>query len=116
MGCSGSRDRIQTVEGAHAEENYCFSGECAIKLHSVEYRTFQAAVKRFGYRINMTEEHMQAIAQDINLDVNKMKNDAKSAHAIAYLDKDFSYTENKHNVENLILIGWLLCKHWSDQT
>ena len=59
---------------------------------------------------------MRAISEQINLDVDRMKNDAKSAHAIAYLDKDFAYTDNEHNVENIMLIGWLLCKHWSDET
>ena len=116
MGCTSSRDSVPFVEGAHAEESFCFAAECGIKIHSVEFREFQAAVKRFGYRIDMTEEHMRAIAPEIHLDVDQMMNDSMSAYAVAYLDKEFSYKEGKHNVENLTLIGWLLCKHWNDET
>ena len=45
-----------------------------------------------------------------------MKSDPKSPYAVLYLDKDFAYTGGTHNIDNLILIGWLLCKHWSDET
>ena len=45
-----------------------------------------------------------------------MLSNPMSAYAIAYLDKEFSYKYGKHNIENLTLLGWLLCKHWSDET
>ena len=64
----------------------------------------------------MTEQHVRVIAPQINLDYDKMKNDPKSAYAMAYLDKDFAFAEGQHNVENIILLGWLLCKHWDDET
>ena len=72
MGACGSRDRVPTIEGASTEENFAFKVECAIKLHSVEFRTFQAAVKRFGYRMDLNDEHLRAIAPEINMDYEKM--------------------------------------------
>ena len=33
-----------------------------------------------------------------------------------YLDREFAFAGGSHNVENLVLLGWLLCKHWSDDT
>ena len=64
----------------------------------------------------MTVEHMRSVAPQINLDVHKMLNEPKSAHAVAYMDKEFAYADGSHNVENTILMGWLLCKHWDDET
>ena len=45
-----------------------------------------------------------------------MYSNPKSPYAIAYLDKDFSHQEGRHQIEQLVLIGWLLCTHWSDET
>ena len=59
---------------------------------------------------------MRAIAMEIRLDVDAMKDDPKSPWAIAYLDTDFAYQNDRHSVDRLILIGWLLCSHWSDET
>ena len=86
MGACGSRDRVPNIEGAHGDEQYCFMVECGIKLQGIEFRSYQAAIKRFGYRINMNIEHLRAIAPEINLDVDKMLGDPKSAYAIVYQD------------------------------
>merc|ERR1719296_239220 len=45
-----------------------------------------------------------------------MKANPKSPWATAYLDKDFAFQDGRHQVDQLILIGWLLCTHWSDET
>ena len=45
-----------------------------------------------------------------------MQADRNKGQALCYLDQKFAYKNGKHNVENLILIGWLLCKHWNDQS
>ena len=116
MGACVSRDRVPTVEGAHVRENFCYQAEAKLGLYRVEFRTYQAAIKRFGYRIDLTEQHLRAIAPEIRLNVDEMKNDPKSAFAIAYLDTGFAYKEGRHQVEELILIGWLLCTHWSEET
>ena len=48
-------------------------------------------MKRFGYRVDLKESHLRAIAQEIRLDVDAMKDDPKSPWAVAYLDADFAY-------------------------
>jgi len=45
-----------------------------------------------------------------------MKSDPTSPYAQVYLDKEFAFAGGSHNVDNLILLGWLLCKHWSEET
>ena len=45
-----------------------------------------------------------------------MKNAAQSPQAICYLDQEFAFKDGKHDVENLILLGWLLCKHWDEES
>ena len=114
--CCTTRDRVPIVEGAPDEENFCFRLECGIKLHQIEYRDFQAAIKRFGYRINMTESHLRAIAPELHIDVDHLHHNSHGAQATAYFDSDFAYQGGHHNVENLQLMGWLLCKHWNDDT
>ena len=116
MGACTSRDRVPQIDGAHAAEQYCFGVECGIKLQNVEFRSFQAAIKRFGYRIDMNVEHMRAISSEINLDVEKMINDPKSAYAIVYQDDKFVYEGEKYNIDNMIALGWLLCRHWNEET
>jgi len=59
---------------------------------------------------------LKAIAPEIRLDVEKMKADPNSAYAIAYLDSSFAFKDNRHQVEKLIIMGWLLCTHWSEET
>ena len=115
MGVCTSRDRVPHIEGAHLAENYCYAADCMLKLQSVEFRSFQAAVKRFGYRIDMNEQHLNSISAEINLDVAKLQSDEKSAYAIYYKDSEFTYVENRFQVESLVLIGWLLCRHWNDE-
>ena len=116
MGSCGSRDGVPSIDGAHDAENFCYAADCGIKLRSVEFRAYQAAIKRFGYRINMEMEHLKWIAPEINLDLDKMQHDPESAYAIVYHDKDFAFKHEKYNIEALNLIGWLWCRHWSDET
>ena len=82
----------------------------------MEFRSYQAAIKRFGYRMDLNEEHMKSIANEIHLNYEQMEADRSKGQSIAYLDQKFAFLNGKHNVENLIVMGWLLCKHWSDET
>ena len=116
MGACGSRDRAPIVDGAHDEENFSFAAECAIRLHKIEFRAYQAAIKRFGYRMDLNEEHFKSISDEIALDYEKMLAEKTKGQGLAYLDPKFSFKDGKHNVENLILLGWLLCRHWDDAT
>ena len=116
MGSCGSRDRIPVIEGAHADEQFCFAAECTLGLQNIEFRSFQAAIKRFGYRTDLNDEHLKSIAPEINLDVERMYADKSKGQALLYLDEKFAFVSQKHNVSNLILAGWLLTKHWSDES
>ena len=115
MGSCGSRDRVVRIDGAHEAEQYCYGVECGVKLYNVEFWSYQAAIKRFGYRIDMTTDHIRSIAPEINLDVEKMLTDPKSTYAIVYQDKKFTYASGKYAIDNLMAMGWLLCKHWDEE-
>ena len=54
--------------GAPEEENYIYKSECRLRLYEVDFLTFQGAVKRFGYRIDLNAEHMKSISREIKLD------------------------------------------------
>ena len=64
----------------------------------------------------MTRDHMGAIADMIHLNMNNLDPKSRSAQATTYLDRDFAYKDGSYDVENLSLLGWLLCKHWSEET
>jgi len=115
MGCAESRDKARVVKGAPAEENFCYTAECQIGLHKVDFITYQAAVKRFGYRVNMNKEHMRAISKEINLDFERMYEYANSPYAIAYLDQEFTFKGDVFHVDRLVILGWILCRHWSQE-
>lgn len=93
------------------EENYVFKSECRIKLNEVEYLTFQGAIKRFGYRINLNDEHIKSISKEIKLDVYQMNDVKNSAFHIVYKDSNKFFVQSRHTVNNLLKLGFLLCKH-----
>ena len=66
--------------------------------------------------MDLNAEHFKTISDEIALDYNKMLAERSKGQALCYLDPKFCYLDSKHNVENMILVGWLLCKHWSDET
>lgn len=72
MGCLESRDRVPVIDGAHADEQFCFEAECMIGLQNIEFRSFQAAIKRFGYCTDLNDDHLKSIAPEINLDIERM--------------------------------------------
>ena len=103
------------IEGAPTGEKVCFAVERRLNLHRVEFTTFQSAIKRFGYKVELNKNHLLAIAPQIKLDVNKMQEDKDSIYSIVYLDEEFAHQNDKFCVDKLILIGWLLCFHWSKE-
>jgi hypothetical protein len=71
-GACASRDKAATLAGAPPEEEYVYKSECRIKLQDVDFETFQGAIKRFGYRIDLNDEHMKSISREIKLNVEEM--------------------------------------------
>jgi hypothetical protein len=80
-------------------------------LRDVDFITFQGAVKRFGYRIDLNAEHMKSISREIRLNCQEMNESKNSPYAIVYKDEQFFFKEKRHNVPNLLKLGFLLCKH-----
>lgn len=95
------------------EENFVYESECRIRLNEVDFETFQGAVKRFGYRIDLNDEHIKSISREIKLNVAEMNEQKGSPYAVVYLDEAFFFKEKRHNVPNLLKLGFLICKHSS---
>jgi len=85
-GACGSREKSVRLEGVPEEENFVFKSECRVRLNEVEFLTFQGAIKRFGYRINLNDEHIKSISKEIRLDVHQMNEIKNSAFHIVYKD------------------------------
>lgn len=96
--CASDRNKIPIVEGASDEENFCYRVECEVGLYKVDFEIFQAAIKRFGYRVDLNDEHLRSIAPEINLNIEKMRDDLKSPWAIVYLDPKFTYSQKKFDI------------------
>ena len=110
-----SRDRPPVVEGWIEEEAEVYLSECLIKLHCVDFDTFQGAIKRFGYRVDLNDEHIKAISQDIMLDYEAFNQTSSSPYSIVYKDDEKFFKDGKHNVPALLKLGFLLCRHRSPQ-
>jgi hypothetical protein len=114
-GACGSREKSIKIEGAPAEENFVYKSECRIRLDEVNFLTFQGAIKRFGYRINLNDEHMKSISKEIKLNVYDMNTVPNSASAIVYKDEQFFFKERRHTVPALLKLGFLCCRHNSTE-
>ena len=56
---------------------------------------------------------MKSISKEIRLNVDDMNNVKHSPFAIVYKDEQFFFVEKRHNVNNLLKLGFLMCKHQS---
>ena len=50
-------------------------------MNEVDYETFQGAIKRFGYRIDLNDEHMKSIAREIKLSISEMNENKNSIYS-----------------------------------
>src|SRR5947208_626038 len=113
--CS-SRDKAPELANAPPTENYVYQSECRLQLHRVDFETFQGAIKRFGYRVDLNDEHMKSISREIRLNVIEMNEQKNSPFYVVYKDEKFFFKEKRHNVPNLLRLGFLLCKHYSAES
>ena len=70
--CASDRGSPMIVEGASNEENFCYQAECQTEMYKVDFTTFQTAIKRFGYRVDLNDEHLKSIAPEIRLNIERM--------------------------------------------
>lgn len=112
--CS-SRDKAIELAHAPPQENYVYKSECRLQLHQVDFPTFQGAIKRFGYRIDLNDEHMKSISKEIKLNTVEMNEQKNSPFSVVYKDEKFFFKEKRHTVPNLLKMGFLLCKHYSPE-
>lgn len=75
-------------------------------------------MKRFGYRVDLNEQHLRAISKEIRLDPAEMFNNESSIYNIYYNEKNFTYLPDsqRYHVAALLKIGFLLCEHYSVDT
>ena len=103
------------MRGAPATENYVFQSECRLRLQEVEFLAFQGAIKRFGYREDLNDDHMNAIKRLIKLNFIEMQEQPNSAFALVYKDESFFFLHKRHTVKNLLKLGFLLCSFQSHE-
>ena len=86
-----TREKVVGVPGAPPEEDYVYKSECRIKLNEVDFESFQGAIKRFGYRTNLNDEHMKSISREIKLNTTEMNEAKSSPYSIVYKDAQFFF-------------------------
>ena len=97
------------------EELRVYQSECLLRLNEVMYSDFMAAVKRFGFLSDLSDEHMKAIAPEIRLDYNEMENNEMSGYAVVYMGEAFKSKDKRHNVKAMLRLGWFLCQYMSQE-
>lgn len=108
-GC-GSRDK-EIEEDPKELEGYVYKKEGELGLQSVNFEVFVSAVKRFGYKNDLNDQHLKAISREINLNYPEMFNNDRSAHHTFYHDEGFTFKKQRFHVPSFMLIGFLHCKH-----
>jgi hypothetical protein len=99
-----------------AEEAAVYLRECELQLLNVDFETYQGAIKRFGYKIDLNDQHMEKIAPEIRLNYQQMCQVSASPYAVVYKDANMFFKEKRHNVPKLIRLGFILCRHYSPET
>ncbi len=55
------------------EERFICNLEKNLQIQTVEYETFERCIKRFGYRIALTDDCWRATVNETHVDVSKFK-------------------------------------------
>jgi hypothetical protein len=56
---------------------------------------------------------MKSISREIKLNVDAMNSTPNSAFAVVYKDEQFFFKGKRHNVPNLLKLGFICCRHHS---
>ena len=109
MGFCSSKPKEDVIADS-PEELYIQANEARLGLSEINFKDYQFAIKKFGYRIDLNREHMRAIAAEIKLNYDELT-DRESAQGAVYRDEKAFYREGRYNVQNMLKLGFLLCKH-----
>lgn len=68
--------------------------------------------------MDLNEQHLRAISKEIRLDQIEMFNHDTSIYRIFYGQEGFTYSseQKRYRVDKLLMIGFLLCEHYSIDT
>jgi hypothetical protein len=72
---------------------------------------FRHAIKTYGYYADLNDKQMRQVSREILLDYDTMLEDPKSAFALTYMSPFFMTDLKRHQVRELLRLGWFLCKH-----
>lgn len=116
MGICVGREKVSLqLTGVPPEEADVYDSECQLRLNELKYMDFFASVKRFGFACDLTDDHLSQIAPEIHLDFEEMERNEKSRFALFYSNEDMMTASRRYSVKQLLRIGWLCCKHDSEQ-
>ena len=66
-------------------------------LTKINYEQFHSAIKRFGYKDNLTEDHMKIISKQINLDYPEFSCNPNSIYHVFYRDQQLMMKEKEYS-------------------
>lgn len=84
-----------------------------MRLQNVRFDVFEGAIKRYGYVGRVRDDSLKEISNEINIDANKL------AENDSYLSRTYkankAFDHGNYDVEHLLVLGFLLCYHESDE-
>jgi hypothetical protein len=87
--------------------------ERLLHLSGVRFDVYEGAIKRYGYVGRIRDESLKEISSDINLDANKLADNASYVSRTYKASKAFDH--GNYDVEHLLILGYLLCYHEDDE-
>jgi len=71
MGFCSSKPKEDLIADS-PEELYIQANEARLGLSEINFKDYQFAIKKFGYRIDLNREHMRAISAEIKLNYDEL--------------------------------------------
>jgi hypothetical protein len=85
-------------------------------LSKVKFHRFRNAIKKYGYKSPLTKDHLRAICDLIDLDIDKLTTKPTSSTALIYNDPNFTLKDGIYDTHRLLLIGYLYCTYEDVET
>ena len=91
------------------EEAFVINFEKQLNIQHVEYETFERCIKRFGYRIALTDDCWRSTVAETNVDVSKFKEHGNIQHS--YFQHKKLCDSGRYDARKVLYVSFLHCKH-----
>lgn len=90
-------------------EKFVIDLEKQLGIQDVQFETFERSIKRFGFRIALTDDCWRATVAETHVDVSKFKEHGNIQHS--YFQHKKVCESGRYDARKVLYISFLHCKH-----